>query len=89
MGLDSLSRGADSVKSKARGLIPWLPHFDCPNCGRVCEADVTFDQRMVEYTHSWYCEPCDQHFYREEPWDPDPPEPPREKSSRLRNLFSR
>lgn len=89
MDLDTFSRGAETVKRKTRGLIPWLPHFDCPECNRVCEADITYDPRMVERTRSWYCSHCARHFYREEPWEPDRPPGPQEGNSRLRDLFER
>lgn len=66
MELPELGDTAESVRENVKTLVPWLPKpFECPNCSRYCDAVVTYDPHMVEYTDAWRCPECSNEFYRE------------------------
>lgn len=57
----------DTVEETGRNLIPWLPDpFTCPECNVYCYTSMTWDPHMVEYTESWECRECGQHYRRDE-----------------------
>jgi RNase P subunit RPR2 len=87
---DAATDVADAVRDHARTLLPWLPDPpECPQCGALMYADVTFDPKMVEHVNCWTCRNCDApDRYREDP-DVDDPEPPREGAPVLREVFDK
>jgi len=56
----------ERVKQQSKTLVPWLPDpFECPECNIYCDATISYDPQMVEYTDSWVCPECSQAYYRD------------------------
>lgn len=53
------------VIERAKRLCPWLPDPHKCDCGAYCDATVTYDPRLVEYTKAWVCPQCQSAYYRE------------------------
>jgi len=87
---EAASDAVDAVRDHSRTLIPWVPDPpNCPECGALMYADVTWDPRMVEYVNSWACrtDACDApDRYRDDPNVADP-KPPSEGATQLREVF--
>ena len=67
---DDAGDAAEPVANHGRALIPWLPDpQQCPECGALMLADVTFDPHFVEHTPCWSCPECGTETYRDEPFD--------------------
>jgi transcription elongation factor Elf1 len=66
MEIPELGEATDDIAQQGRNLLPWLPDpLECPKCGAYCYTSTTWDPHMVEYTESWLCKSCNQHYYRD------------------------
>lgn len=66
MELPELSESVEGVKQQAKTLCPWLPDpYTCDKCSQFCDAVVTYDYHMYEYTDAWRCPECGNEYYRE------------------------
>ena len=63
---DTVSDASDTVRDAGRTLIPWLSDPpQCPDCGTLQKASVTYDPRQAHRVTSWYCGACDVHRRRD------------------------
>lgn len=72
--LSDATEGLTEAAQEARSLIPWLPSpMVCPTCNDYCRADRKYDPQTAAFhpmgmAPTWYCESCETHYRREEPW---------------------
>jgi predicted RNA-binding Zn-ribbon protein involved in translation (DUF1610 family) len=74
---EQAQKATESVSAMVERIEGYLfGSFDCPDCGRACKADTTYDTTLYEEVRSWHCPECESHFYRENlHGDDDLPQP--------------
>lgn len=59
-------QATDTIRRKARNVLDWLDHHECPDCGAYCRAEREYVAEQAMPMNVWVCPECDTRFYRRE-----------------------
>lgn len=65
--IQAAENAVESATQSAKGkLLDWLPHYNCDNCGAICEAKTEFVTRQATHLPVWKCPECGKRYHQDE-----------------------